>query len=143
MIDTRDIRDALFDAIIVQAQQNSNIILLTVDMETFGSKKFQSLFPDRYVNVWVAEQNAINVAAGLAMSGKAVFVLGIGSFLSTRCYEQIKINLCSMNLDVRLIGVGAGASFSYDGCTHLGIADLGHLRSIAGLKLFSPSDNNH
>lgn len=137
-----DLRDSCLNQVFKLAQSDPNIIFLTIDMDAHSLKQFREQLPHQYLNVGAAEQNAINVAAGLAMTGKTVYVLGICSFLATRCLEQIKINIGSMNLDVRLIGMGAGFSFAFDGCTHHGISDLGPMRSIPNLKIFSPSNSN-
>ncbi len=90
-----DIRDAFFDELYKEGSKNKNIIILSADMDAFSLRKFAKDYPDQYINVGVSEQNMINIAAGLALSGKTVFCYSIASFATLRCYEQIKVNLCS------------------------------------------------
>lgn len=134
-----DIRDGLFDRFYEIASKDKRVILLSSDMDAFSLRRFKQDFPDRYINVGVAEQNMINMAAGLAMAGKKVFCYGIAAFATSRCYEQIKINMCSNNLDITLIGAGAGFSFEYDGPTHHGLQDLAIMRIIPELTIYNLS----
>ena len=76
-----DVRDSFFEVIAKKATEDPHFIIITCDMEVFALKKFQEDFPERFINVGVAEQNAINLAAGLASTGKKVLILGILSFL--------------------------------------------------------------
>lgn len=124
-----DIRDAFFGELLILARRDKNVILLTADMGAFKLEEFKKELPDQYINVGVAEQNLINVAAGLALGGKKVFCYAIASFLIQRCYEQIKVNLCDMCLPVTLIGMGAGNYYWWDGSTHC----IPHDREIMGV----------
>ena len=135
-----DIRDAFFDEISNEARQDPNIVIVTNDMDVFSLRKFKDDFPERFIDVGVAEQNLINVASGLASTGKKVIVFGILSFLTTRCYEQIKLNICGMNLPVIIVGIGPGLSFSFDGPTHHSTTDIGSLRLIPELRILNPSE---
>jgi transketolase len=137
-----DMRDAFFDVIYEHAIRNESIFLVTNDMEVHSLKELQHHAPDRIINVGVAEQNMINVAAGLASVGKRVIVFGISSFIAFRAYEQIRMNLCSMNLPVTIVGLGQGYSFSYDGPTHHGVHDLAVLRTIPELEILNPGDSS-
>lgn len=136
-----DIRDAFFDEIYRIAASDPNVVFLTDDMDAFSLRQFKKDMPNRFINIGVAEQNMINVASGLALTGKKVFAYGIASFVTMRCYEQIKINLCSMNLPVTIIGVGAGFSFGFDGPTHHGVQDLALMRLLPEMTIFNPSDS--
>ena len=98
--------------------------------------------PNQYLNVGVSEQNMINVASGLALSGKIVFCYSIASFATMRCYEQIKVNLCSMNLPVIIVGAGAGFSFGFDGPTHHGLQDLSSMRLLPEMTIVDLSSND-
>ena len=102
-LDQVDIRDAFFDQLYFRGLNNKNIVILSADMDAFSLRKFSKDFPNQYINVGVSEQNMINIAAGLALSGKTVFCYSIASFATLRCYEQIKVNLCSLNLPVIII----------------------------------------
>ena len=103
-----DIRDAFFDEVSNIAKQDHTVVIVTNDMDVFSLRKFREEFPQRFIDVGVAEQNLINVASGLASTGKKVIVFGILSFLTTRCYEQIKLNICGMKLPVVIVGIGPG-----------------------------------
>ena len=135
-----DLRDAFFTQVSKEAERNKNIVIITNDMEVFALEDFKKNNPDRYINAGVAEQNMINIAAGLAATGKIPVVFGISPFLIFRCFEQIKMNICSMDLPVIIAGVGTGLSFSYDGPTHHGTSDLSCVRSLPEMNIFSPSD---
>lgn len=137
---TLDIRDAFFEVIASKASEDSDFIIISCDIEVFALKKFQETFPERFINAGVAEQNAINIAAGLASTGKKVLVFGILSFISTRCYEQIKLNICGMNLPIIIVGVGPGVSFSFDGPTHHATNDISIMRQLPELRIINPSD---
>ena len=135
-----DMRDAFFSVIKKEAEKNENIIIITNDMEVFALNEFKKKYPNRYIDVGVAEQNMINIAAGIASTGKTVVVFGILPFIIFRCFEQIKMNICSMNLPIIIAGIGTGSSFSYDGPTHHGTSDLATARSLPEISILSPSD---
>jgi len=136
----QDIRDAFFEEMLLLAQKDPNVIFLTADMGAFALEHFKKELPERYINMGVAEQNMISVAAGLALSGKKVFVHSIIPFVTARCYEQIKIDLCCMKLPVVIVGIGAGLTYAGDGPTHHGINDIALMRSLPNMTIFSPSD---
>jgi len=135
----QDLRDAFFDQIFYLAQNDKNVVIVTNDMDIFSLRKFKEKFPDRFYNMGVAEQNMINFACGLASEGRKVIVYGILPFLVYRCLEQIKFNLCSMNLPVAIVGVGTGYSFSYDGPTHHATHDIAVLNSLPEINIYNPS----
>ena len=141
-LDQVDIRDAFFDQIYLRGSYNENIIILSADMDAFSLRKFSKDYPNQYINVGVSEQNMINIAAGLAISGKIVFCYSIASFATLRCFEQIKVNLCSLNLPVTIIGAGAGFSFGYDGPTHHGLQDLSSMRLLPEMTILELSTND-
>ena len=135
-----DIRDAFFDEIYEIASKDKNIVLITNDMDIFSLRQFKKKYPDRFINIGVAEQNMVNVAAGLASCGKKVIIYGISSFLVYRCFEQIKFNICSMNLPVIFAGVGSGLAFSFDGPTHHGTHDISVLASLPEMEILNPGE---
>ena len=135
-----DIRDAFFDEIYEIASKDENIVLITNDMDIFSLRQFKEKYPDRFINIGVAEQNMVNVAAGLASCGKKVIIYGISSFLVYRCFEQIKFNICSMNLPVIFAGVGSGLAFSFDGPTHHGTNDISVLASLPEIEILNPGE---
>jgi len=136
-----DMRDALFDEIYRIGESDQNVVFLTDDMDAFSLRRFKQDMPNQFINIGVAEQNMINIATGLAMCEKTVFTYGIASFVTTRCFEQIKVNLCSLNLPVTIIGTGPGFSFGFDGPTHHATMDLAIMRSLPELTIYNPSDS--
>ena len=135
-----DMRDAFFDEIYEIGSKDKDVVFLTDDMDAFSLRRFKADMPNQFININVAEQNMINVAAGLAMYGKKVFTYGIASFVTMRSLEQIKVNLCSMNLPVTIIGVGPGFSFEFDGPTHHGTQDVAIMRAIPEITIYNLSD---
>ena len=87
-----DIRDTFFDSLIKARSEDDSVFILSADMDSFSLREFCERYPDHYLNVGVSEQNMINVAAGLALTGKKVFCYSIASFTTLRCFEQIKIH---------------------------------------------------
>ena len=90
----------------------------------------------------ITEQNIISVAAGLASTGKKVIVYSISTFISLRALEQIKLDICVMNLPVIILTVGAGYSYAVDGPTHHAIDDISVINSLGNTKIFCPSEPN-
>ena len=138
----KDIRDAFFDRICKYAFRDDKVVIITDDMDIFSLRKFKRTCPNRFINAGVAEQQIINCAAGLAAEGKKVIVCGIASFVTFRCYEQIKVNICSMKLPVVIVGLGVGLSFSFDGPTHHGIQDISVMRSLPEIDIYNPCDTD-
>lgn len=134
-----DIRDAFFEEIYKMGQKDKNVVFITDDLDSFVMRKYKKDFPKQFINIGVAEQNLMDVAAGLAVSGKKVFTYGICTYITMRCYEQIRYAICSMKLPVVIIGVGAGFSFGYDGSTHHGTCDVGIMRLIPEVSILNPS----
>ena len=114
----QDIRDAFFDALYDIAREDRQVIFLTADMGARSLERFRKGLPKQYMNVGVAEQNMVSVAAGLALAGKRVFIYAIAPFATQRCYEQIKVDLSGMGLPVTVIGAGPGVAYHSDGPTH-------------------------
>lgn len=135
-----DIRDAFFNEVYRIGAEDSRVVVLTNDMDVFGLRQFKQNFPERFVNVGVAEQNMIDVAAGLAACGKRPLIFGIASFVSFRCYEQIKMSVCAMDLPVVIAAVGAGFSFPFDGPSHHGTQDFGVMRMLPEMTIYNPGD---
>ncbi len=101
---------------------------------------FAERFPDRFVNVGVAEQNLIGIAAGLAMSGLKPFVYSIANFPTLRCLEQIRNDVCHHGADVKIVAVGGGLSYGAQGYTHHGVEDLAVMRCLPGMTVVAPAD---
>jgi transketolase len=137
---SQDIRDAFFEVVARVATNDTNVVILTNDMEVFALAEFRKQCQSRYIDVGVAEQNLINVAAGIASTGRKVIVFGLLSFITARAFEQIKLNVCAMRLPVVLVGVGPGLSFPFDGPSHHGVSDIGLMKLLPELIILNPSD---
>lgn len=137
---SKDIRDAFFDQIYNIAKNDKDVIFISADADAFSLRNFKNNLPDQFINVGVAEQNMALVATGLALEGKKVFIYSITSFIAMRCFEQIKVNVCSMNLPISIIGLGSGYSFSYDGPTHHATQDIAIMRTLPEVTIFNPCD---
>lgn len=140
MSDVVDMRDAFFDQLYQYISQDKSVMILTADHGAFGLKKIEKDFPSQYLNVGIAEQAMISVAAGLAKCGKKVYVYAINNFVSLRVLEQVNIDICAMGLDVNIVGVGAGFTYSTDGPTHQGLQDLSAMSCIPKLNIYNVSD---
>ena len=106
-------RDAFWDRIFELASENKDIILVSADMGAPSLDKFRKDLPAQFVNVGIAEQNAITLAAGLAMTGKKVFTYAIAPFITLRCIEQIRVECCIMGLPLTMVGVGVGFGLGF------------------------------
>lgn len=137
-----DMRDVFFNSLYEIISKDKNVIVLTADHGAFGLDQIRKDFPKQYINVGIAEQNMISVAAGLALSGKIVYVYSIINFVTLRCLEQINIDISSMNLHVNIIGVGAGFTYSTDGPTHHGVQDVAIMSCIPRMTIYNCSDAN-
>lgn len=137
----KGMRDFFFQSLFEQAKKNRDIILVTSDTGAVCHDKFKEELSEQYINVGIAEQNMIGVAAGLAMSGKIVYVYAIVPFATMRCYEQIRVDLCCMELPVSIVGIGAGLDYSTLGATHHGTEDIGLMRLLPSMNVYSSSDN--
>ncbi len=133
-------RIAFINTLIELAEKDKQIFLLTGDLGFSLLERFQEKFPDRYFDVGVAEANMIGVAAGLALSGKTVFVYSIAPFATMRCFEQIRNDLCYQNLNVKIIGVGGGLHYGSAGPTHHSIVDISIMRSLPNMTVICPGD---
>lgn len=133
-------RNKFVETLIKLARKDENIILLTADMGFGVFEKFKEEFEDRYYNIGISEQNMIGIAAGLALSGKKVYVYSIIPFLVMRPFEQIRIDIAYHNLDIKLVGVGGGFAYGPAGATHHSIEDIGIMRSLPNMKVYAPGD---
>lgn len=122
------------------ALKNKRIYFLTGDLGHVYEKEFASIIPRQYANMGLSEQNMIGVAAGLALSGMKVFAYSITPFITMRCYEQIKNDLCYQNLDVTLIGIGGGLIYGPYGNTHCSIEDIAVMRVLPNMKVVCPAN---
>jgi transketolase len=136
-----DCRIPFAEELIALAQKDERIVAVCND--SVGSSnlgKFKELFPDRLINVGIAEQNLVGVGAGLANSGLIPFVCGAGPFLSGRATEQVKTDIAYSGYNVKLCAMSPGFAYGELGPTHHSIEDLSWMRAIDGLSIVVPAD---
>ena len=140
----KTIRNKILQALSLKMKKDEKIILLSVDFGAPVLDKIRIECKNQIINVGIAEQNAINLAAGFSLEGFKVFVYGIAPFVSMRCFEQIRINLAALSqlrkMNVNIISVGAGISYSMSGPTHHCLEDLSIINTLPNVEIFSPSD---
>ncbi|MCL2840180.1 MAG: transketolase family protein [Defluviitaleaceae bacterium] len=124
------------------AAQNDTIFMVCTDSRgSVTAEGFADKFPAQFIEVGIAEQNAVGIAAGLATIGKNVFVAGPACFLTARSYEQIKVDVAYNHLSVKIIGVSGGVSYGPLGGTHTALHDIAGMRALPNIQVFVPSDN--
>lgn len=133
-------REDFCSELVALAATDRRIVLLTADLGFRVLEPFSDRFPERFVNVGVAEQNMIGMATGMADSGYIPFVYSISTFASMRAYEFIRNGPVLHNLPVRIIAVGGGFDYGSNGPTHHAFEDIGILRLQPGLRLIVPAD---
>lgn len=138
----KQMRDGFFEKLYELAKEDNNIIILSPDMTGQNLLKFKKNLSGQYINTRAAEQNSLLVAAGLALNGKKPYLYSITPFVTTRIHEFIKIEMGLMKIPITIVGVGCGCSYEDAGPTHFALEDLGMMRSIPNLEIYSPSDNN-
>lgn len=133
-------RSAFIQQLIEEAKIHDDVFLLVGDLGFSVVEPFAEMFPNRFLNVGIAEQNMTGVAAGLAMEGYNVFTYSIGNFSTLRCMEQIRYDVCYHNLSVKVVAVGGGYAYGPLGVSHHTTEDIGMLRTIPGLTVCAPGD---
>jgi len=130
------------ETLVSLAREDRNVIAVTSDSRGSGKlTPFAAALPDQLVEVGIAEQNLVGVAAGLASAGKIVFAVSPASFLTARALEQIKNDVCYSDQPVKLIGISAGVSYGALGSTHHSTHDLAALRAMDNITIIVPADN--
>jgi transketolase len=141
---TKIMRDVLIEEIYNRMFHDENIFFVSADFGSPVLDKLKGEFKERFINVGIAEQNLINLSAGLALEGFTVYAYAIAPFLTMRAYEQLRVNLSLTSqlkeINVNLIGVGAGVSYDVSGPTHHCFEDISIMRTLPNFMVFSPSD---
>lgn len=134
-------RAAICNTLLGAAKKDRDIVVVCSDSRGSASlAPFAEQYPEQFVELGIAEQNLVTVSAGLAACGKRVFAASPASFLSTRSYEQIKVDVAYSQTNVKLIGISGGVSYGALGMTHHSCQDIAALAALPGMRVYLPSD---
>ena len=134
-------RKAICDVLLNAAEQDNDIVVLCSDSRGSASlAPFAEKYPEQFVEMGIAEQDLVSVSAGLAHCGKKPFAASPASFLSTRSYEQCKVDVAYSDTNVKLIGISGGISYGALGMSHHSAQDIAALSAIPNMRVYLPSD---
>ena len=134
-------RQAICDILLEKAKKDKDIIVVCSDSRGSASlTPFAQTFPEQFVEVGIAEQNLVGISAGLAACGKKVFAASPACFLTTRSYEQAKVDIAYSHTNVTLIGISGGVSYGALGMTHHSCQDFAAMSALTGMRVYIPSD---
>ena len=134
-------KQVICDVLLEEAKQDKNIVALCSDSRGSASfTKFADTYPEQFVETGIAEQNLVSIAAGLARCGKKAYAVSPASFLSTRSYEQCKVDVAYSNTNVKLIGISGGVSYGALGMSHHSAQDIAAMASVPNMRVYLPSD---
>ncbi len=140
--DTKATRDGFGTALMVLGEKNTDVVAVCADLsESTRVQAFQEKYPERYVEVGVAEQNLATVASGLAAAGKIPFIASYATFSPGRNNEQIRTTISINEMPVKIAGMHAGISVGPDGATHQALEDIGLMRMQPNMTVISPCDS--
>lgn len=133
-------REACLDQVYELAKQDERVFFVGSDLGVNTLKQFKDDMPRRFLMEGISEQHVVGLASGLALEGKVVYVNTIGTFITRRCFEQVVVDVCLHNLNVRLIGNGGGLVYAPLGPTHLAIEDIAIMRAVPNMTVVVPAD---
>lgn len=140
-LEQKPTRDGYGSGLVKAGDENPGVVALCADLtESTRTEPFAKKYPDRFVEIGVAEQNLASVAAGMALMGKVPYIASYAMFSPGRNWEQIRTTICYNEANVKICGAHAGVSVGPDGATHQAIEDMAIMRPIANMKVFSPCD---
>lgn len=136
-------RQIICETLMAHAETDKDIFVLCSDSRGSASLvPFAEKFPDQFVEVGIAEQNLVSLAAGLAACGKKAFAASPACFLSTRSYEQAKVDCAYSNTNVKLIGISGGVSYGALGMSHHSAQDIAAMSALPNMRVYLPSDRH-
>ena len=136
-------RQAICDVLMEQAATDKNVVVLCSDSRGSASMTaFANTYPEQFVEVGIAEQNLVSISAGLAKCGKKAYAASPACFLSTRSYEQCKVDVAYSNTNVKLIGISGGVSYGALGMSHHSAQDIAAMSAIPNMRVYLPSDRH-
>ncbi len=138
---SRATRDGFGDGIAELGKTNKNIFVLTGDMsESTRADRFQKLYPDRFFNLGICEQDMLGTAVGLSLAGKIPFVCSFSVFIACRAYDQIRVSLCYNNQNVKIAATHSGLTTGPDGATAQALEDIAIMRVLPNMSVIVPCD---
>ena len=136
-------RQAICNVLMEKAKEDKDIMVLCSDSRGSASLgPFAEAFPEQFIETGIAEQNLVSISAGLAKCGKKPFAASPACFLSTRSYEQVKIDVAYSNTNVTLIGISGGISYGALGMSHHSAQDIAAMSAIPNMRVYLPSDRH-
>jgi len=137
----RNLRDAYSSALIELGYKNENVVVLDADLAlSTKTKRFGTVFPDRFFDMGISEANMMGVAAGLATCNKIVFASTFAVFATGRCYDQIRQSIAYPRLNVKIVATHAGISVGGDGASHQMLEDIALMRVLPNMRVIAPAD---
>lgn len=134
-------RQAICDVLMAAAEKDRDVVVLCSDSRGSASlTRFAETFPRQFVEVGIAEQDLVSIAAGMAACGKKAFAASPACFLSTRSYEQAKVDCAYSNTNVKLIGISGGVSYGALGMSHHSCQDIAAMSALPNMRVYLPSD---
>ncbi len=141
MLHDKEMRAVLFDFFKEEMAKNDKLVVIDADLgKANGTFNLRNFYPERAIDVGVAEQNMASIAAGMASYGYLPFIFSFTPFATRRICDQIAISICYANQNVKIVGTDPGISAEYNGGTHMSLEDIGVLRSIPNLVIYEPVD---
>lgn len=141
MTDVKEMRQALAEALVERARKDDRIVVLDADlMSCHATKIFKAEFPDRFVNVGIAEQNMMGISAGMSSMGKIPFAYSFGPFATRRCFDQIFVSVAYAKQNVKIVGTDPGVTAEANGGTHMPFEDMAMMRAVPTMVCFEPTD---
>jgi transketolase len=133
-------RNTFVNTIVEACEERDDIFVICGDAGLKVLDEFKERYPERFLNLGIAEQNAASFSAGMALAGYKVYFYNVIPFVLYRCYEQVRNDICYQRLPVVLTGIGSGITYAPQGMTHYSVEDLGIARTLPNLTVFSPID---
>ncbi len=133
-------RETCLDQVYRLAKTDPRVVFIGSDLGVGTLRNFKEEMPDRFFMEGISEAHVVGMAAGMALEGNVVYVNTISTFLTRRCFEQVAVDVCLHNLDVRLIGNGGGLVYAPLGPTHLAIEDISIFRALPNMTIVAVAD---
>lgn len=134
-------KEAIGNQLIELAEKDTDLVVLTSDSRGSASMaEFARRFPEQFVEVGIAEQNLVGIAAGLAAAGKKPFIISYAAFVTMRGIEQVKVDVAYSNVNVKIIGISGGVSYGPLGMSHHALQDVAVMKAIPNIRVYLPAD---